>query len=428
MYPSPPREVRGPNLRVGWLLSAVLTPILWTRICFSTTADRPAMPALEHIGIAVEAPDAVADLYHRLLEVTPYKTETVAEQGVRTHFLAAGTAKLELLEALGPDSPVAKYVERHGEGLHHLAFEVSDIDATMARLREIGFTPLSDAPRDGADGKRIFFLHPKETHGVLVEFCQSVPVPPTPVRIPYRDGHLAAYEAGAPEAPPLLLLHGAAGCTMAETRPLMRRLEPHYRVLAVDFSGHGASTLPASPFSAALFVDNALAALDHFGVETADVFGFSMGGSMALLLAAHHPDRVRRLALHGAHIHWTEARAQAMTARLNSDAIAARPAMADQLAAVHADWPALFEHMRAFVATLPERASTMIDLAARVQQSTLVSAADQDELFPRSSTLDLERLLPNAHLALLPGTRHALPQMNLNVLVPLLRAHFAASG
>lgn len=132
------------------------------------------MIRLEHIGIAVRDADAITELYEQLLGLRPYKAETVEREGVRTHFLQAGTAKLELLEALGPDSPVAKYLDKRGEGLHHLAFEVADIHAEMQRLRDLGFTPLSDEPRPGADGKLIFFLHPKQTHGVLVEFCQSV--------------------------------------------------------------------------------------------------------------------------------------------------------------------------------------------------------------------------------------------------------------
>ena len=118
--------------------------------------------------------DAVARLYEDLIGAAPYKEETVEREGVRTHFIDAGTTKLELLEALGDESPIAKYLERRGEGLHHLAFEVDDIHAHMQQMRERGYTPLSDEPRPGADGKLIFFLHPKQTHGVLVEFCQSV--------------------------------------------------------------------------------------------------------------------------------------------------------------------------------------------------------------------------------------------------------------
>lgn len=383
------------------------------------------MPYLEHIGIAVEAPDAVAGLFEALLEVVPYKTETVAEQGVHTHFISAGTAKLELLEALDDDSPVARFLKRRGEGLHHLAFEVADVEAAMARCRTRGFTPLSDAPRPGADGKRIFFLHPEETHGVLVEFCQSMPVTLTPDRVPYRDGSLALYDIGAREAPPVLVLHGVAGCTPLETAGLVRRLEPHYRVVAVDFSGHGASDHVAS-FSADLFADNARAALDHAGIERADVFGFSMGGAMALHFAHRHPERVRRLALHGVNVAWDEARVAALNRRLDAEAIAEhRPRLANELAANHGDWQALFRRTQAFVATLPAHSSDMVEVATRIKPPTLVSAVDGDALFPLDVPLGLHDLLPDSRLALIPGDRHALQAVNLDLLTPVLHDHFS---
>ena len=128
------------------------------------------MPRLEHVGIAVDEVEAVINCFEDLLGVLPYKTETVTDQQVRTHFLNAESSKLELLEAVDADSAVQKFLDKRGEGLHHLAFEVADADATMNRLRDAGFTLLSDAPQSGADDKRIFFVHPKETHGVLVEF------------------------------------------------------------------------------------------------------------------------------------------------------------------------------------------------------------------------------------------------------------------
>lgn len=383
------------------------------------------MPHLEHIGIAVEAPDAVADLYEALLDVAPYKAETVAEQGVRTHFISAETAKLELLEALDEDSPIARFLERRGEGLHHIAFEVDDVDAMMSRCRALDLTPLSEEPRSGADGKRIFFLHPQDTHGVLVEFCQSVPATLTPKHVPYRGGTLAVYEAGAPDAPPVLLLHGAAGCTQLETAGLLRRLEPHYRVVAVDFSGHGASDHVA-PFSADLFADNARAALDQAGIEQADVFGFSMGGAMALHFAHRHPDRVRRLAVHGTNVEWGETRVAAMNRRLAADAIAARrPQLADRLAKIHTDWRALFRRTRSFIASLPEHSSAMVEVTTNVDHETLVSAVDRDDLFSLEVPLGLHGLLPNSRLALLPGDRHALQEVNLDLFVPLLKSHFS---
>jgi pimeloyl-ACP methyl ester carboxylesterase len=323
-------------------------------------------------------------------------------------------------------SPIARFLEQRGEGLHHIAFEVRDIDATMDHCRAHGFTPLSDAPQPGADGKQIFFLHPRDTHGLLIEFCQTVPVSLTPTYVPHRAGRLALYEAGASDAPPLLLLHGAAGCTQLETAALLRRLEPHYRVLALDFSGHGASESPRA-FSTDLFVDNARAALDDADVERAHVFGFSMGGYMALHLAHLHPDRVRRLAVHGTNIEWGEARVEAMHRRLHVEAILARrPELAEQLAALHTDWKQLFRRMRAFVAELPDQSPAMIEAVSDIEHPTLVSAVDEDDLFSLDVPIGLHGLLPNSHLALIPGRRHALQDVNIDTLAPLLRQHFNA--
>lgn len=134
------------------------------------------MARLEHIGIAVQDAEPVARVYHDVLGVLPYKTETVESQSVRTHFISADTAKLELLEATKTSSPITKFLERQGEGLHHLAFEVDDADLMHERMQDAGYRVLGDAPSPGADGKRIFFLHPKDTHGVLVEFCETVAV------------------------------------------------------------------------------------------------------------------------------------------------------------------------------------------------------------------------------------------------------------
>ena len=383
------------------------------------------MPSLEHLGIAVDDPSAVANLYEQLLGVAPYKTESVREQGVRTHFISGGSTKLELLEALDDDSPVARFLERQGEGLHHIAFEVDDIRATMNRLRDAGFEPLSDAPRSGADGKEIFFLHPKQTHGVLVEFCQSTSVELEPTPIDTEDGPIAAYEAGASSAPPVLLLHGAAGCTALETRPLLRRLEPHAHVLAIDFSGHGASALPEDRFTADLFTRNARAALDHFDIDQADVFGFSMGGSMALHLAYRHPDRVRRIAVHGGCITWDEAQVEAMLQRLDADGLRNhQPQFAAQLDAAHRNWDALFDRMRSFIRTLPDRSDDLQRIASNIEHSTLVSAVDRDDLFSLDAPLGLHQTLPHSRLAVVPGERHALSFLALDAYAPLLRQHF----
>ena len=132
------------------------------------------MEKIEHIGIAVKDLEASNVLFAKLLGVPHYKIEAVASEGVRTSFFKAGPNKVELLEATGPDSPIAKFLERKGEGIHHIAFAVEDIVAEMDRLREEGFIVLSERPKKGADNKWVAFLHPKGTQGVLVELCQEI--------------------------------------------------------------------------------------------------------------------------------------------------------------------------------------------------------------------------------------------------------------
>ncbi|GAB3908603.1 methylmalonyl-CoA epimerase [Larkinella knui] len=129
---------------------------------------------VEHIGIAVKSLAASNDLFTKLLGGKPYKAEAVESEGVTTSFFKINQTKIELLEATRPDSPIAKFLEKKGEGIHHLAFEVSDIYAEIERLKTEGFTPLNETPRRGADNKLVCFLHPKETNGVLVELCQEV--------------------------------------------------------------------------------------------------------------------------------------------------------------------------------------------------------------------------------------------------------------
>jgi methylmalonyl-CoA/ethylmalonyl-CoA epimerase len=128
---------------------------------------------LEHIGIAVKDLDASNKLFETLFNQAPYKTEGVESEGVRTSFFKTGESKIELLEASHPNSPIAKFIEKKGEGIHHLAFEVANIEAEVARLQAAGYTLINPVPKDGADNKRIVFLHPKSTNGVLVELCQE---------------------------------------------------------------------------------------------------------------------------------------------------------------------------------------------------------------------------------------------------------------
>lgn len=128
---------------------------------------------IEHIGIAVKDLDVAEALYTRLLGQGPYKREEVAREGVITSFFRSGPNKLELLVSTRPDGPIAKAIEKRGEGIHHIAFEVSDIRAEMTRLKAEGFTLLSEEPLPGADNKLVCFIHPKSAGGVLVELCQE---------------------------------------------------------------------------------------------------------------------------------------------------------------------------------------------------------------------------------------------------------------
>ncbi len=129
---------------------------------------------IEHLGIAVRDLDAAEEIYSRLLGEVPYKREEVATEGVITSFFKVGQNKIELLRSITPDGPIARAIEKRGEGIHHVAFEVADIRAEMARLKQLGFQLLSDGPKQGADNKLVCFVHPKTTNGVLVELCQEI--------------------------------------------------------------------------------------------------------------------------------------------------------------------------------------------------------------------------------------------------------------
>ena len=128
----------------------------------------------EHIGLAVKDMKQSNDLFKKLFNQKPYKMEKVESEGVATSFFKIGETKIELLEALNSDSPIAKFIEKKGEGIHHIAFEVDDIYAEMKRLKSEGFTLLNEEPKKGADNKLVCFVHPKSAGGVLVELCQEV--------------------------------------------------------------------------------------------------------------------------------------------------------------------------------------------------------------------------------------------------------------
>ena len=129
---------------------------------------------IEHIGIAVKNIDDANVLFEKLLGVPAYKSETVESEGVVTSFFQTGINKIELLMATNVNSPIAKFLEKKGEGIHHIAFDVDDIVAEIARLKTEGFVLINDLPKKGADNKLVAFLHPKNTNGVLVELCQEI--------------------------------------------------------------------------------------------------------------------------------------------------------------------------------------------------------------------------------------------------------------
>lgn len=132
------------------------------------------MKKIEHIGIAVKNLEDSNNLFSKLLGAPPYKTEEVESEHVKTSFFEVGENKVELLEATNENSAIAKFIDKKGEGVHHIAFDVDDIEAEILRLKKEGFKVINDVPKRGADNKWVAFLHPKTTNGVLIELCQEI--------------------------------------------------------------------------------------------------------------------------------------------------------------------------------------------------------------------------------------------------------------
>lgn len=132
------------------------------------------MKKIEHVGIAVKSIKESNIIFEKLFGAPAYKQEEVASEGVKTSFFMNGPNKIELLEATNSESPIAKFLEKKGEGIHHIAFEVEDIIIELARLKQEGFVILNEIPKKGADNKWVAFLHPKSTNGVLIELCQEI--------------------------------------------------------------------------------------------------------------------------------------------------------------------------------------------------------------------------------------------------------------
>lgn len=151
--------------------------------CFSTFEEKSIqilshrgefMDKIEHLGIAVKSIAEANKVYTDLLGYEHYKTEAVESEGVVTSFFKCGESKIELLEATNPDSPIAKFIEKKGEGIHHVAYAVEDIKKELERLKDLGFRIINEEPKRGADNKWVAFVHPKSANGVLVELCQDI--------------------------------------------------------------------------------------------------------------------------------------------------------------------------------------------------------------------------------------------------------------
>lgn len=147
---------------------------LWFFVNFVRIKKSNKMRKIEHIGIAVKSLEVSNVLFEKLFGQPPYKEEEVVSEGVKTSFFMNGPNKIELLEATNQDSPIAKFLEKKGEGIHHIAFDVENILDEITRLKKEGFVVLNEIPKKGADNKLVVFLHPKGTNGVLVELCQEI--------------------------------------------------------------------------------------------------------------------------------------------------------------------------------------------------------------------------------------------------------------
>ncbi|MDZ4698417.1 MAG: methylmalonyl-CoA epimerase [Rhodothermales bacterium] len=247
-------------------------------------------PRLEHIGIAVADAAFTAEILKKVLGVPVYMVEDVVSEQVRTHFISAGTAKLELLEATAPDSPIAKYLENNREGLHHLAFEVADIDAAWERAKAAGLEVLGQGPKTGADGKKIFFLHPRSTGGVLIEFCAQQPLTLAPRMIDVGGRSIRTYAAGRDGTPRLLVLPDAGRMGLAQG------LAQDWQVVAVDTM----DLVDREPTSRELEEQASVVirVLDVYDWPIAALLGFGLGATVALHLAAIAPERVTAVVAH----------------------------------------------------------------------------------------------------------------------------------
>lgn len=374
---------------------------------------------LDHLGIAAD--DASTALFERLLGAAPYKTEVVETQGVRTVFFGDGGArgrapKVEMLESVADGSPIARYLDKRGPGLHHIAFQVDDIEAEMDRVRGLGIRLLNDAPQPGADGKRIVFLHPKDTSGVLVELCADGPRQRRPLAVAWEGGTVHGWEMGDPDAPPLVALHGALG-TSEQMERFADVWSRRFRLVALDLPGHGASA-DAAEMTWGRFASGVVAVLDALALHDVRLFGYSLGAGVAIEVARQRPLAVTRLALHATHTQWTAREVARMTDGLRLDSQEAEARME----ALHGGlWRDAAARMARFSEGLPE-AWIDDEALASVAAPALVSIGDRDGLFEVESAVHLSRTLGDARLWVIPEARHALGSLDAEAFAPTVAA------
>ena len=227
---------------------------------------------LEHVGIAVPDDEDVVRLFEKLLGREIYKVEQVEADHVATYFIDAGSSKIELVSPNAAASPIARFLDRRGPGLHHLAFEVADIEHTFATVEKDGFRLASSEIMDGADGKRVFFLHPASTGGVLIEFCQRSRRQGAVSRLELGDSIYTSRQAGRGDAEALVVI--AADAEAAGIEPLVAAFESTNRVLVLA---------PEDRTSAPSFDD-----LERAGFVTRQVVGF---GGIGWRFIEHWPAR-----------------------------------------------------------------------------------------------------------------------------------------
>ena len=204
---------------------------LRSRLPLSKIICYASMTRLEHVGIAVRNADIASRLYDLLLGLIPYKMEEVEAESVVTYFLNAGGTKLEFVSTEDPDSAIGRFLARNGPGLHHLAFEVDDLQEAAVRAAEAGIRVLGDGPTVGADGKNVVFLHPKDTHGVLIEFCKSA----RPIwKQDYVDApgqRIRYFAAGAAGNPVLVIVSAHFRGGLGQLVP---RLESDFHIIGIE--------------------------------------------------------------------------------------------------------------------------------------------------------------------------------------------------